>query len=121
MAVALTPPSQGRSTGERCGNLGPGMTAVGQSLQIDTPATRGHCPLHSQERPNIRAAAKRRFVPQAAVSSRSNLASLLNHLVGAGEQCVGHGEAKRLGGPKIDDELKLGGEFDWQIGDGSAF
>ena len=37
----------------------------GQSLHIDKPGPSARCPLYLQEPPNIRAAAKRRFVPEA--------------------------------------------------------
>ena len=34
--------------------------------------------------------------------------SLFDHLVGAGEQRVGDGEAERLGGLEVDHQLELG-------------
>jgi hypothetical protein len=43
----------------------------------------------------------------AAVSNRSN-AALFDHLVGAGEQRVRHGEAERFGGLEVDDQLVFG-------------
>src|SRR5262249_36400434 len=47
-----------------------------------------------------------RFVPQAVVSIRSK-AALFDHLVGAGEQAIGHGEAQRFRGLEIDNEFVL--------------
>src|SRR5204863_6091452 len=41
---------------------------------------------------------------------------LFDHLVGAGEQRLRHGEAERLGGLHIDDELELGRLLDGQVG-----
>src|SRR5262245_15922940 len=40
----------------------------------------------------------------------------LYHLVGAGEQAIGHGEAESLGGPQIDDKLELRRLHDRQVG-----
>jgi hypothetical protein len=38
------------------------------------------------------------------------------HLIRADEQCRWHGEAKRLCGIEVDDELNVRGKFHWQIG-----
>src|SRR5262245_31267914 len=48
-------------------------------------------------------------VPQAAASSRSKITELLDHLVGLGEQRGRHGEAERIRGLAIYDQLELGG------------
>jgi hypothetical protein len=43
-------------------------------------------------------------------------ARLFDHLVGAGEQCGRHGEAERLRGRKIYDEIELGRLLDRNVG-----
>ena len=43
------------------------------------------------------------------------LAQSFNHLVGTGEQQWRHGEAERLGGLQIKDELELGSLNDRQV------
>jgi len=62
------------------------MSALGQSLHIDKTGTFAQCPLCLQERPNRCVAAKRRFVPKAAVSNRSKTVALFDHLVGTDKQ-----------------------------------
>jgi hypothetical protein len=42
--------------------------------------------------------------------------ALLDHLVSAGEQRRWHGDAKRLRGLQIDDQLELGRLLDRQVG-----
>jgi hypothetical protein len=44
------------------------------------------------------------------------IATLFDHLIGAGEQCWRQIEAKGLCGPRIDDQIKLGWLLDWKIG-----
>src|SRR5712671_184892 len=56
-----------------------------------------------------------RKVPQTDSCTAANKA-LFDHLVGAGEHCSWDGEAKRLGRLEIDDEIKFGGLFDWDVG-----
>src|SRR4051812_38220105 len=56
-------------------------------------------------------------VPEAAMSRCSNVrAKLLDHLVGAGEQRVGHGETKCLRGLEVDYKLILGWCLHWEVG-----
>src|SRR5215469_6976643 len=50
------------------------------------------------------------------ILTHDELASSLDHLVGAGEQSGRDGEAERLCGREIDDEFHLGGKLDRQIG-----
>src|SRR6516164_8804280 len=57
-----------------------------------------------------------REVPLAAMSSRSNLASLLDHLVSAGEHRRRHLNAERFGGRQIDDEIEFGWLLNRQVG-----
>src|SRR5262245_65501560 len=40
----------------------------------------------------------------------------LDHLVGAGEQCGRDGEAERLSGEQIADEIEFGRLLDWDVG-----
>src|SRR6516225_5551343 len=40
----------------------------------------------------------------------------LDHLVGAGEQSGRDGEAERLSGEQIDDEIEFGRLLDWDVG-----
>jgi hypothetical protein len=57
-----------------------------------------------------------RLVPKAAVSNRSKIAFLLDHLVGAGEQARRHFETNGLGGLEVDHELVLGRRLHRQVG-----
>src|SRR5437868_14102948 len=45
----------------------------------------------------------------------------LDDLVGAGEERLGHGQAERLGGLQVDDQLEFGWLLDRQIGRLRAF
>src|SRR5437899_12117128 len=54
-------------------------------------------------------------VPQAAVSNRSNVAPLLDHLVGPQQERLRNRQAERLCGGQIDDESELGRLLDRQV------
>jgi hypothetical protein len=45
-----------------------------------------------------------------------NAAVSFDHLVGEGEQGRRHGDAKRIGGLEVDDELKFCGLLNRQVG-----
>jgi hypothetical protein len=54
---------------------------------------------------------------QAAYSpSQCSLSLLFDNLIGAGEKRLRHGEAERLGGLEIDDQLECGRLLDRKIG-----
>src|ERR1019366_85612 len=72
------------------------------------------CPLCTQKRTNAGAAGLSAMCHKRTHAVQQT-ASLLDHLVGAGKQCSGDGEAKRLGGLKIDDQLKLRRKLHRQI------
>src|SRR5262245_17596628 len=59
-------------------------------------------------------AARCRKFRRGSFISRTSLTSL-DHLVGAGEQGVWHGQAKRLGGLEVDSQLEPRGRLYWQI------
>src|SRR4029077_21005096 len=40
---------------------------------------------------------------------------LLDHVVGAGDQCCGHFDAERFGGFEIDCELEFDRPYHWQV------
>ena len=52
---------------------------------------------------------------QIQTHARQHIPSLFDHLVGAGEERVRHGNAKRFGGFEIDDKLEFGRLVDWQV------
>src|ERR1700756_5016067 len=72
------------------------------------------CPLLLQERPNCCIAMNCRFVPEATKCTAAKR-SLFDHLVGAAKQIDREGDAERLGGLEIDDELDFRGLHDRQI------
>jgi len=47
---------------------------------------------------------------------REDKTALLDHLIGSRKQFVWDGEAQRLGGLEIDDQLKLCRHLQWKIG-----
>src|SRR6516162_6591700 len=56
-----------------------------------------------------------RSVPQADIAHRGKK-TLFDHFVGDGKQRWRHGDAQRLRGFEIEDELKLCRLHDWQVG-----
>src|SRR5262245_33088519 len=57
----------------------------------------------------------------SALGHKRTSATLFDDLVGAGEQRGWDGNAEHLRGFEVDDEFELGGELNWQMGDGGAF
>src|SRR5437762_14111095 len=57
----------------------------------------------------------------SALCQKRTSAALFDHLAGAGKQRRLHGEAERLRGLELDDELKSGGKLYRQIGGLRAF
>jgi hypothetical protein len=58
---------------------------------------------------------ERRFVP-LATDAPQQTASLFDRLIGAADQRQRHGDAERLRGLEIDDQLDLSGLLDRQVG-----
>jgi len=56
------------------------------------------------------------FVPKAAVSNRSKVAVLFDHLVSSHKQLVGHGEAERVGSLEVDHQLEFARPDHWEVG-----
>ena len=52
-----------------------------------------------------------RFVPKADIVRCGENTSLLDHLVGGGEQGLRERQAKRLGGLEVEDKLEFGRLF----------
>jgi hypothetical protein len=59
--------------------------------------------------------------PIATCEQMQQVAPLLDHRVGGGEQCRRNGEAERRCGLEIDDKLEFGRLFDGQVGWIGAF
>ena len=57
-----------------------------------------------------------RFANSIRALNRNPGSSLAYHLVRLEQECRGDGEAERVGGLEVDDQLKLGGTFDGQVG-----
>ncbi len=49
------------------------------------------------------------------VLQETDIAGLLDHLVGAGEDCWRQLDAQRLGDAEVDPEIELGGTFERQV------
>ena len=84
----------------RCESLEPPMSQMGQLLPSQDFCGTAALPLKSDIGWH---GWQVRKVPEPAVSNRSKEASLVDHLVGAGEQRRRHGDAKHPGGLVIDD------------------
>ena len=53
--------------------------------------------------------------PMSAKGQKRTLRDLLDHFVGTALQRLRHGNAKRLGGLEIDDQLDFRQLLDWQV------
>src|SRR5262245_42922337 len=100
----------------RCGISIQPMSQMGQSRSFGDVASMFELPLRAVvERTSVHG----RKVPKPAVSRCSNdtqLATLFDHLVGAGEQAIGHREAERLRGLEVDHQLVLSRCLHWKVG-----
>ena len=52
----------------------------------------------------------------APIARSGHSPALFDHLVGAREDRLRHGEAERLRGLEVDDQLEFGRLLDWQVG-----
>src|SRR5215467_14192494 len=72
------------------------------------------CPLYPQKRTLVE-----RVVMSALCQKRTHavqqLRLLLDHLIGASEQCGRHVEAERLGSLEIDTEVEMRRLLEWQV------
>ena len=92
---------------------------VRPSLQLERAATTGRTGIRSRGPGNLFADFYNKICQEgthAAQQTTQLVASLFDHLIGAGEQCGWHGEAERLCGLEIDDQLDFRGLLDRQVG-----
>src|SRR5262249_31247165 len=53
--------------------------------------------------------------PMSAKGQKRTSTRLVDHLIGARDECRGHRDAERLGGLEVNDQLELRGLLDRQI------